>query len=144
MKRVVLWSVVVLTLAAGVGCETTEEALKESGVPALNSNAIKALFSDKTVNGVNKKGTKWVIYYDPSGEVRGRAQWTGGSETDSGTWEATQDDMICLQFKKWRDGKLRCWQLYEHDGKLTWVGKKGPAETSEDDDTWREGNVENL
>ena len=52
--------------------------------------------------------------------------------------------MICIQFRKWQSGRLRCWQLYLVDGKLTYVGKTGGAETQEDDDTWVEGNVENL
>ncbi len=110
----------------------------------MTMDEIKALHADKTVNGVNEKGSKWVVYYDPSGKVRGRANWSGGSETDTGIWEATQDDMFCIKFEKWQDANRRCWQVYMVDGKLNYIGKVGDAKSEVDKDTWRQGNPENL
>lgn len=144
MNRIVFSVVSLSAVLALSACSSLEKDLKESGAKPMTKGEIKTLYADKTVNGVSENGSNWVVYFDPSGEVRGRSNWSGGSDKDSGTWQATEDDMICIQFRKWQNGRLRCWQLYLVDGKLTYIGRKGGAETQEDDDTWVEGNVENL
>lgn len=144
MKRLVCFPVLIGILIAFSACQSMEDSLKEANAVPMTADEIKALFADKTVNGVNEKGTKWVVYYDPSGQVRGRSTWSGGADKDTGVWQATADDLFCIQFEKWRKGALRCWQIYDQDGKRTWIGRKGPADDEVDNDTWREGNVENL
>ena len=121
------------------GCEINGTA----AVP-LSADDIRVFVADKTEYGVNEKGRNWALYYDPSGEVRGKTTWSGGSDHDSGTWEATADNMLCLQFKKWRDGKLRCWQVYNRSGELVWIGKIGTTKGGASDSTWTQGNEEDL
>ncbi len=130
--------------AAIAACTSTAEQLQKSNATKMTAEEIRILVVDKTVNGRTDTGSNWVVYYDASGEVRGKANWVGGSETDRGTWTVTENDQFCLTFTKWQDGRRRCWELYMSGGQLTWLGKSGGAESGPDEDIWREGNVENL
>lgn len=144
MKSIALSTIILGVALMFSACASLEEDLQEAGGKPMTSSEINAVVSDKTERGVNERGTAWVVYYDPSGEIRGNAVWSGGSETDKGTWKVTQDDMLCITFDKWRDGKERCWQLYRVDGELYFIGKKGDVSSKKDDTTWEDGNVENL
>jgi len=126
-------------LEAAKGCEVDGVA----AVP-VSAEEIRAFVADNTEYGVDEDGRDWALYYDPSGEVRGKMTWSGGPDHDSGTWEATADNMLCIKFKNWRDGKLRCWQSYNRNGELFWVGKIGTTKSRATDNTWKKGNVENL
>ncbi len=121
------------------GCSYTEAA-----TGPMSADEIREFFADTTVYGVNEKGKNWALYYDPTGEARGKTTWSGGSDADSGTWKATSDDMLCLQWGRWRNGVLRCWQVYNQRGELTFVGKIGNAKSSLDENTRKQGNTENL
>lgn len=144
MKMNTSFALIIGLALAVSACESTEEEMADAGTAPMSASEIRAYVADKTAYGTTENGSKFAIYYDSSGEVRGKSNGSWGSSSDTGTWTVTNDDMLCLQFKKWRDGANRCWQLYDDGGMITWVGKVGPAKTSSDDNTWKEGNVENL
>ncbi len=123
-----------------------EKGCKTDGTAAvsMSANEIRVFVADKTQYGVNEKGRDWAIYFDPSGEVRGKSTGSDGTSYDSGTWEATADNMLCIQYRKWRHGKLRCWQIYNRSGELTYIGKIGTTKSYISSSTWKRGNLENL
>ena len=125
---------------------SAEKSCEVNGIAAvpMTKDDIRAFVSNKTAYGESEKGREWVVFYDPSGEVRGESTGPGGLSRDTGTWTATDDDMLCIQFKKWRDGKLRCWQVYRRGEELTWAGKVGDASSGVGAATWKTGNLENL
>ena len=123
-----------------------EKGCKTDGTAAVLMSAEKiAMFvADKTQYGINEKGRNWALYFDASGEVRGQSTGVDGTSYDSGTWEATADNMLCIQYKKWRRGKLRCWQIYNRNGELTYIGKIGTTKSYVSSSAWKRGNLENL
>lgn len=150
MKRVTSLALIFGIALAVSACESTEGRMEQTGEsPQADANSMSAseitdYVADKTAYGTIENGSEFAIYYDPSGEVRGKSSGSWGTSSDTGTWKVTADDMLCLKFKKWRNGANRCWQLYDEGGTITWVGRVGPANTGPDDDTWKQGNVENL
>ena len=142
----------------GIGNVMEGDAAEQSGIDRLNqlkalevergckggstatvpgaASERRYLVSNKTWYGTNDRGRKWVVYFDPSGEVRAKSSSTSRTQRDNGTWEVTADERLCVQFNVWRDGKKRCWQIYSQNGQLNQVG--------DGDSNWKSGNAENL
>ena len=92
MKR--LAPTILIVSAALSGC---------AGIPALQgereltSREVKSLFTDKTVESVNRStGVTSFTYYFPDGRVRQSRLWS----TRDGKWYVKEDGRICLSFKK--------------------------------------------
>ncbi|MEX0759221.1 MAG: hypothetical protein WD100_06550 [Tistlia sp.] len=142
MRNLILGTIVGLALAA---CASKAEQMAEAGKEPLGSQAALRFIADTTERGTADNGSDYVIYWDPSGEMRGLATWSGGSETDRGRWSVSEDGLFCRQWQEWRDGGEGCWRLYDAGEEVVFARVSGTAR----DGTLKkeeivQGNVDNI
>ena len=99
--------------------------------PALTAEEIVALLSGNTI-----KGESYSIYYTADGTVRGKE----GSYRDTGKW-TTEEDLICVRWSKWAQGKELCWKLRKDGNKIY---RESVVNSDDNVVTWYEGNVDGL
>ncbi len=134
-----------MAVLAVAGCTTKAEQMAEAGKTPLSKEEVMLLVANTTERGVASTGADYVIYWDPSGEMRGEATWSGGSEIDRGTWSVGEDGLFCRQWENWVDGRQGCWRLYEDGDEIVWALVSGSGESSQQSrDEILTGNVENL
>jgi hypothetical protein len=78
----------------------------------MTATDIQNLISGNTESGISKKGSKYLIYYNPNGTMLGRATSKTNTEyKDSGVWEIWDSDQLCITWKKWLNHKQHCYLL---------------------------------
>jgi hypothetical protein len=118
--------VMILTIASG----TMTPALAQDG-SVLTTEEIVALLSDNTI-----KGKGYSLYYTADGTVHGKE----GSYRDTGKWTAAED-LFCVRWSKWAQGKELCWKLRKKGDKIY---REGVVNADDNEVTWFEGNVDDL
>lgn len=142
MRKSIALTVAALALAA---CASQAEKMAEAGKEPMSRQEVLDLMADSTERGVLDNGVDWVVYWDPSGEVRGLSTWSGGGERDRGTWSVSEDGVVCRKWEKWQDAQEGCWKFYEEGDQIVSArvsGSTGDHVQKRSD--FEEGNVENL
>jgi uncharacterized protein YjbI with pentapeptide repeats len=52
------------------------------------------------------------LYFQPEGIVSARAESMTGDDRDTGGWDINGENQLCLKFKVWYYGEMRCYSLY--------------------------------
>lgn len=141
-------SIIPLTLvatAALAGCQSTEEALAERGVPQMTGPEIVELIAGNTVR---QEGDGWVWhgFYAKDGTVVGRTTFDGGIETGRGVWEVNERDLECTDWDNdWGGGGYGCSAYYRDGEVIHYVHREGSrGNYPEGSFTVLAGNPENL
>lgn len=117
VKGTVLGAIAIATLAA---CQTTEEALTESGAVKMADWEVEATLSNSTREWASGKGSS---YYSPDGAY----VWKMNSgKSGDGTWSVNDDGQMCFAVPEWYNGAEQCYTMYKKaDGSIVSVGPKG-------------------
>ncbi|MFV0436133.1 MAG: pentapeptide repeat-containing protein [Desulfopila sp.] len=99
-------TLIALTLT---GCSTiTEEQLIDSGQKPLAAESLYTLVSGKSLHltAIDFDAT---IHFGDDQKLTAKSI---SGETDTGHWDITTDDLLCLDFRTWYYGDLRCYSVY--------------------------------
>ena len=120
LKNLILLGGVIAALSA---CETTPDRrtvakneIEASGQSPMTAEQIKTALVGNTEysKGVDE-GTpwEWTGYHREDGTMSGRSWWEGGKESDTGTWEVTEDNLYCRKWDKhWGKAQRGCYKMY--------------------------------
>ncbi len=92
-----------------IACQTTEQALKESGKTPLSAAQIEQALAGNTVTGTSSSGHDFTGFYGKDGKVRILV----GSREDKGTWRVTKSNTICTKYSWIRGGSDSCRRWYK-------------------------------
>lgn len=56
------------------------------------------------------------MYFQPDGNISARAESIAGDDTDKGGWDINGENQLCLKFKVWYYGEMRCYAVYPDTG----------------------------
>jgi len=99
-----------------LGASCTGPDSREARSPSnslLTAVQMQAVISGNTSSGQTANGTKYHVYHDSSGTLKGKAQ---RGDYDSGTWVITDVGKHCHKWKKWRNGRQECFRIYSIGG----------------------------
>lgn len=99
------------------GCApVTQKQMAAKGTAALSAREIFDLVSGNTLylESVDLNST---IYFLPDGSIFARAEAQIGDDTDKGGWDINGDNQLCLKFKSWYYGDMRCYAIYPESHK---------------------------
>lgn len=144
MKTVTL-SIVALAALGLTACKSTQERLTEQGVAPMSGEEIAAFLTGNTIRSTGD-GWVWHGYYDPSGVLRGKSVWNGGSEEATATWEINDQGQSCSDWDNdWGGGGYGCYAWYRDGEVIRWIHQSGSVgNRTEGVVTMIEGNPENL
>lgn len=57
------------------------------------------------------------MYFQPDGTISGRAESMTADDTDKGGWDINGNNQLCLKFKVWYYGEMRCYSVFPDSGK---------------------------
>ena len=52
------------------------------------------------------------MYFQPDGAITARAESMTADDTDNGRWDINGENQLCLKFKVWYYGDMRCYSVY--------------------------------
>lgn len=61
------------------------------------------------------------MYFQPDGNIVARGEAMTADDTDKGEWDINGDNQLCLKFKVWYYGEMRCYAVYPDVGKNTYA-----------------------
>jgi hypothetical protein len=56
------------------------------------------------------------MYFQPDGTIAARAEFMTADDTDKGDWDINGENQLCLKFKAWYYGEMRCYSVYQDAG----------------------------
>ena len=130
----------VLTFILTVGLLLAVAETASADRKEITGDALKSILSGNTYVGVNPRGSKFTIYYDPSGEMRGKYRRGDKSGTDAGKW-TVEGGQYCPHWKKWRKGKKECHTAFM-EGDRIWL--ENPEAKLNSNGIIKKGNPDNL
>jgi hypothetical protein len=98
-----------------------------SGAQGFSAAEIRALVGGNEMTGTNSNGIGYSIEFDANGKWAGQCTGSAvnlGSKyctADSGTWEATKDNELCLIYHSWQNGRTLCGPLSARGDTYSWV-----------------------
>lgn len=113
------------------GCASFEKNLEDQGFKRLNSSEIQSSFSGNTLIGkfVGSENT-YTVFFAVDGTMRGMSVSPSGNvEKDEGQWKASENDMLCDQWKKWSAG-TDCDRIYLRGDENVFVNTDGTKSSS--------------
>jgi hypothetical protein len=57
------------------------------------------------------------MYFHPDGTISGRTESMTADDTDKGGWDINSENQLCLKFKVWYYGEMRCYSVFPDGGK---------------------------
>ncbi len=57
------------------------------------------------------------MYFQPDGTILARAESLTADDTDNGRWDINGENQLCLKFKVWYYGDMKCYSVYPDGGK---------------------------
>jgi len=61
------------------------------------------------------------IYFQPDGSISARAESLTADDVDKGGWDINGANQLCLKFKVWYYGEMKCYSVYPDAGKNTYA-----------------------
>jgi hypothetical protein len=61
------------------------------------------------------------MYFQPDGNITAKAESLTGDDTDTGGWDINGENQLCLKFRVWQYGEMRCYALYPEGKKNKYV-----------------------
>jgi len=90
------------------------------GSTPLTAKQIFALVSGNTLY-MEAMSFNAHMYFQPDGNISARAESITGDDTDKGGWDINGENQLCLKFKVWYYGEMRCYAVYPDAGKNNFV-----------------------
>ena len=111
-----MFKVHIIFLLMGVlslwGCSAvTSNQADKSGKPSLKAREIFELVSGNSIE-LNAYDFSGKIYYDSNGEMAGI---DNEGQRDTGTWDINDKDQLCMKFRLWYYGDLKCYSITSLD-----------------------------
>lgn len=98
------------------GCApVTQNQMAAKGFTPLTAQQIFTLVSGNTLHTETPSFSS-NMYFQPNGSVFGRADTITGDDYDTGEWDINGENQLCLKFKVWYYGELRCYSVYPDSG----------------------------
>jgi hypothetical protein len=86
----------------------------KGGVP-LAAKQIFDLISGNTLH-MESVDLNAQMYFQPDGTISARAESMTADDTDKGEWDINGENQLCLKFKVWYYGDMRCYSVYQAAG----------------------------
>ena len=109
-KEQIIFLLFVVFSLCGCSAATFNQADK-SDRPSLKSREIFELVSGNSID-LNAYDFSGKIYYDSSGELAGI---DNEGQRDTGTWDINDEDQLCMKFRLWYYGDLKCYSITSLD-----------------------------
>jgi hypothetical protein len=61
------------------------------------------------------------MYFQPDGTLLARAESMTANDSNQGGWDINGENQLCLKFKVWYYGEMRCYSVFPDDGKNKYV-----------------------
>ncbi len=98
------------------GCApVTQNQMAAKGSTPLTAKQIFALVSGNTLY-MEAMSFNAHMYFQPDGSITARAESITGDDTDKGGWDINGENQLCLKFKVWYYGEMRCYAVYPDTG----------------------------
>ncbi len=95
------------------GCAPmTENAIKQKGWTALSSKQIFELVADNSLH-LHSSGFDGKLFMKKDGRLAAKDY---SNNKDSGHWDVNKEDRLCLKFRAWNFGDIKCYSVYAKEG----------------------------
>lgn len=101
-------------LLAGCAPITQNQMAAKGGTP-LAAKQIFDLISGNTLH-MESIDLNAHMYFQPDGIISARAESMTADDTDKGDWDINGENQLCLKFKVWYYGEMRCYAVYADAG----------------------------
>lgn len=99
------------------GCApVTQNQMAARGVTPLAAKQIFDLVSGNSLH-MEAPDLNSHMYFHPDGTISGRAESMTADDTDKGGWDINGNNQLCLKFKVWYYGEMRCYSVFPDSGK---------------------------
>ncbi len=109
-------SVLLCTLLLAGCAPVTQNQMAAKGSTPLTAKQIFALVSGNTLY-MEAMSFNAHMYFQPDGTASAHAESITGDDTDKGGWDINGENQLCLKFKVWYYGEMRCYAVYPDAGK---------------------------
>lgn len=107
-----LFPVILFSILAISGCApVTQNQMVGKGGVALAAKPIFDLISGNTLY-LEALDFNAYVYFQPDGNFLARGEAVVDRDTDKGGWDINGDNQLCLKFKTWYYGEMRCYAIY--------------------------------
>lgn len=99
------------------GCApVTQNQMAAKGATPL---AAKQVFDLVSGNSLHMEAIDFnsYMFFQPDGTISARAESMTADDSDTGGWDINGDNQLCLKFKVWYYGDMRCYSVYPDEGK---------------------------
>lgn len=94
------------------GCApVTQNQIAAKGVTPLTVKQIFDLVSGNTLH-MEAPDFNSHMYFQPDGTIAARAESMTADDTDKGKWDINDGNQLCLKFKVWYFGDMRCYTVF--------------------------------
>ncbi len=118
-KLAVLLAIVLLG-SAGCAVNTRKQMVKAGGTP-LAAKGVYRLVAGHTLH-LASGDFDGKVFFSPDGKLSGKDRL--GSK-DTGKWDVTSDNRLCLAFSSWYYGDVKCYDLVTSDGAIVFFTPNG-------------------
>lgn len=80
---------------------------------ATRIDSMQTLFAGKISSGKTRKGNQYHVFHAPDGTMQGITLTLYNEYHDTGTWLVDESGHYCVEWKKWEDGKQKCYAITE-------------------------------
>lgn len=94
------------------GCApVTQNQMAAKGVTPLTAKQIFDLVSGNTLH-MEAPDFNSHMYFQPDGTIAARAESMTADDNDKGGWDINDGNQLCLKFKVWYFGDMRCYSVF--------------------------------
>lgn len=111
MFRIFFPSVLFCALLIGGCAPVTQNQMAAKGGTPLNAKQIFDLVSGNTLY-LESVDFNSNVYLHPDGTIMARAESLTADDTDKGGWDINGDNQLCLKFKVWYYGDMKCYSVF--------------------------------
>ncbi len=115
-KASILYLLAAMMLISGCGPNTVSQ-MKKAGISPLNANSVETLIIDQTLHFEARDFNANLSFHN-GGMLSAR---NNANATDTGTWDITTENMLCLTFKTWYFGDTNCYTLYLEEDQQRYI-----------------------
>jgi len=113
-------SVLFCALVIGGCAPVTQNQMAAKGGAPLDTRQVFDLVSGNTLY-LESIDFNSNIYCHPDGSIMARGEAITADDTDKGIWDINGDNQLCLKFKVWYYGDMKCYAVFPESGKNTYA-----------------------
>lgn len=118
MKKLFLAGTALCILATLGGCGvSTQKQMVKKGQTPLNAESLYDLIADHSLQ-LTAIGFNAQLYFQKNGRM---SALSFSGEKDSGKWDITTDNMLCLDFNRWYFSDLKCYSVFAGESDNTYL-----------------------